>query len=118
MIYCGYATARLLMPVLLTGLWLSGCTAMLIGDGTTNSRTGGVSAASDSTIASAVRSRLAAEPSVEASDILVRSDGGRVTLSGEVASYGEKDRAGRLAASVRDVASVDNRLIVVSGGSR
>jgi osmotically-inducible protein OsmY len=114
----GHSTVRLLMPLLLTGMWLSGCTAMLIGDGTSNTQTGGTTQTPDSTIASAVRSRLAAEPTVEASGIQVRSDRGRVTLSGEVASYVEKDRAGRLAGSVSNVASVDNRLVVISGGSR
>ncbi len=91
---------------------------MLIGDGTTGTPTGGTTRTTDGTIASAVRSRLAAEPSVQASGVNVRSDAGRVTLTGEVTSYAEKDRAGRIAASVADVDSVDNRLVVVTGAGR
>ena len=110
--------AALLTALLVAGMPLGGCSAMLIGDGTAGAPTGGTTRAADTTIASMVRSRLAAEPTVEASGIYVRSDAGRVTLSGEVTSYAEKDRAGRIAGSVADVDSVDNRLVVAAGAGR
>lgn len=105
---------RLLLPFLLAGLSLAGCTAMLVGDGTTGSGSGAGRPA-DAEIVSAVRTRLAEDPAVDAARVEVVSIRGRVTLSGRVATYGERDRAGRLAASVRGVAAVDNRLAVGDG---
>ncbi len=111
-------TPRILLAVLLAAPALGGCTAMLVGDGQ-GSRTGERPAASrsvgDGEITAAVRSRLRSDTSVEAGGIEVATAGGRVTLSGVVTSFGERDRAGRLAASVPGVVSVENRLAVGGG---
>lgn len=121
------ATAGILFPLLFAGFGLSGCTAMLIGDGqggAASERTAGSSSGpnagsdahtrsiSDAELSDAVRSRLIADTSVEATGIGVTTAAGRVTLSGFVTSFAERDRAGRLAATVPGVLGVDNRLAV------
>lgn len=91
---------------------------MLLGDGhggARGERTAAPSSLSDGEISATVRSRLRSDLSVEAGGIDVATSGGRVTLSGMVTSFGERDRAGRLAASVPGVVSVDNRLAVGRG---
>ncbi len=125
------ATAGILFPLLLAGFGLTGCTAMLIGDaqgsrqgGTASERTAGTSTRTDATadaqtgsigdaeVTAGVRSRLVADTAVEASGIDVTAAAGRVTLSGLVTSFAERDRAGRLTATVPGVVAVDNRLAV------
>jgi osmotically-inducible protein OsmY len=124
-------SATLLLPLLLVCLGLTGCTAMLIGDGqgagqadtateratdTSTSTAAGPDAhtrsSGDAEVTAAVRSRLVADTSVEATAIDVTTAAGRVTLSGRVTSFAERDRAGRLAAAVPGVMGVDNRLAV------
>ncbi|WP_405233654.1 BON domain-containing protein [Lentisalinibacter salinarum] len=119
-------SATLLLPLLLAAFGLTGCTAMLIGDGQTSGRANGQAGTAtesaagagttrsigDAEVTAAVRSRLVADTSVEATGIDVMTAAGRVTLSGFVASFAERDRAGRLAAAVPGVLAVDNRLAV------
>lgn len=119
-------SATLLLPLLLAAFGLTGCTAMLIGDGQTSGRANGQAGTAtesaagggttrsigDAEVTAAVRSRLVADTSVEATGIDVMTAAGRVTLSGFVASFAERDRAGRLAAAVPGVMAVDNRLAV------
>jgi osmotically-inducible protein OsmY len=91
---------------------------MLIGDGqggASRERPASSASLGDAEISATVRSRLLSDTSVEAGGIAVATAGGRVTLSGTVTSFGERDKAGRLAASVPGVISVDNRLAVVGG---
>lgn len=118
--------ATLLFPLLLAGFGLNGCTAMLIGDGQSSDQrngqggisseravgTGTTRSIGDGEVTEAVRSRLVADTSVQATGIDVTTAGGRVTLSGIVTSFAERDRAGRLAAAVPGVMGVDNRLAV------
>ena len=109
---------KLLLPLLFAGVGLSGCTAMLLGDGqgsVQGERPGASHSVSDADITAAVRSRLLSDTSVEAGGIGVTTAAGRVTLSGVVTSFGERDRAARLAASVPGVVGVENRLAVGSG---
>ncbi|WP_405239327.1 BON domain-containing protein [Lentisalinibacter orientalis] len=115
-----------LFPLLLAGFGLTGCTAMLIGDGQASggangqggissgraAETGSTRSIGDAEVTEAVRSRLLADTSVEATGIDVTTAAGRVTLSGIVTSFAERDRAGRLAAAVPGVVGVDNRLAV------
>lgn len=111
-------THRRLVWLLAVCLWLSGCAALLVGGGgnppSAEERTA-AGVVSDDSLAVTVESRLTADRSVEASGIDVSIRGGRVTLAGEVGSFAERDRAGRLAAGVRGVVGVDNRLIVRTG---
>jgi hypothetical protein len=53
--------------------------------------------------------------SVQAAGVDVSAASGVVTLYGTVPSSEEKNRAGRLAAKVEGVKSVDNRLVVIRG---
>lgn len=112
---------RILLPLILTGLagpGLGGCTAMLIGDGqggAQGERQAASASRSDAEISATVRSRLLSDTSVEAGGIAVATAGGRVTLSGTVTTFGERDKAARLAASVPGVVSVENRLAVGGG---
>lgn len=126
-------SATFLFPLLLAGFGLTGCAAMLIGDGQgsggvngpVNSEagtatgsaagTGTPQSGGDAEVTAAVRWRLVADTAVEATDIDVNTAGGRVTLSGSVTSFAERDRAGRLAAAVPGVLGVDNRLAVRTG---
>jgi osmotically-inducible protein OsmY len=114
-------THRIVLPLMLAGLagsGLGGCTAMLIGDGqggTQGERPAASASLGDAEISATVRSRLLSDTSVEAGGIDVATAGGRVTLSGTVTSFGERDKAGRLAASVPGVVSVENRLAVGGG---
>lgn len=111
-------TPRLLLVLMVAAPALGGCTAMLVGDGQgsgTGERPAASRSASDGEISAAVRSRLRSDTSVESGAIDVVTAGGRVTLNGVVSSFGERDKAGRLAASVPGVVSVENRLAVGGG---
>jgi osmotically-inducible protein OsmY len=114
-------TDRILLPLILAGVagpGLGGCTAMLIGDGqggAQGERPAASASRSDAEISATVRSRLLSDTSVEAGGIDVATAGGRVTLSGTVTTFGERDKAARLAASVPGVVSVENRLAVGAG---
>ncbi len=66
----------------------------------------------DASVSSAVRSKLDWSQKLNGRSIVVATQTGRVTLTGEVASSSDKDLAQRLAANTRGVAAVDNRLTV------
>lgn len=59
---------------------------------------------------SAVADALSIAGDVDASDITVTCIGSQIVLSGSVSSAKEADRAAAIAASVKSVAEVDNRL--------
>lgn len=104
--------ALLLAAVLVTG----GCTALMVGNGPNGNPGPGREAARDSGITAAIERRLAGDPRVDASSIDVTTVAGRVTLSGSVATWAGRERAGEVARSTAGVVAVDNRLTVV--GSR
>lgn len=58
----------------------------------------------------AVADALSVAGDVDASDITVTCEGTRIVLSGSVTSAEEADRATAIAASIKDVSEVDNRL--------
>lgn len=66
----------------------------------------------DASISTAVRSKLQWSRQLNDRQIGVATERGRVSLSGQVDSIGDKDLAQRLAASTRGVSAVDNRLTV------
>jgi osmotically-inducible protein OsmY len=68
----------------------------------------------DATISAAVRSKLLWSRHVDASKTEVKTNWGKVTLGGNVASAADKDLAGRLALNTRGVVSVNNQLVVAS----
>jgi osmotically-inducible protein OsmY len=66
----------------------------------------------DGTIATSVKGSLLAEKGVPSSDVNVEVYRGVVLLSGFVKTQAEKDAAGKVAKSVKDVESVRNQLVV------
>ncbi|MDQ0735073.1 BON domain-containing protein [Arthrobacter agilis] len=61
-----------------------------------------------------IRDALVRNTQVDADNVKVRVIGTRVTLSGEVHSWSEKQQAGRAAWSSPNVTDVENRLYVES----
>jgi osmotically-inducible protein OsmY len=66
----------------------------------------------DTDIAQDVRHRIVNSSAIVSNNIDVFSINGKVTLTGEVDSWGEKEEAGLLASEVRGVTSVRNDLVV------
>jgi osmotically-inducible protein OsmY len=66
----------------------------------------------DTDIAQDVRHRIVNSAAIVSNNITVVSIDGRVTLSGEVSSWAEKEEAGLLASEVRGVTGVNNDLLV------
>jgi osmotically-inducible protein OsmY len=66
----------------------------------------------DADIAQDVRHRIVNSSAIVSNNINVLSKEGRVTLTGDVDSWGEKEEAGLLASEVRGVTSVRNDLVV------
>lgn len=68
---------------------------------------------SDADIKQSVKRRILASAAITSEGIMVTSSDGRVTLSGEVASWGEAQQAGLLASEVVGVKKVTNNLAAV-----
>ena len=66
----------------------------------------------DSAIGASVKGSLLAEKGVPSNDVNVEVYNGVVLLSGFVKTQHEKDKAGKVAQSVKDVASVRNQIVV------
>ena len=108
----GY-TVRFIGLILLV-ITVSGCSAMMVGGGngaSTASRTA-ASSASDSSITAAVRSNLAADAAVSSFGLGVRTDNGKVILSGTVNSYTAYDQAERVTIRTDGVKSIENHIQV------
>ncbi|GBD96390.1 osmotically-inducible protein Y precursor [bacterium BMS3Bbin05] len=65
---------------------------------------------SDTDISNAVQRRILDSAVIESQGITVNSVNGKVTLSGSVATYSEKEEAGLLAGEVRGVKEVENNI--------
>jgi hyperosmotically inducible protein len=70
------------------------------------------SAVSDAVITASVKAELARDPGLSALRIDVDTSGGRVALRGSAPDEAARARATALAAAVKGVAGVDNRLVV------
>ena len=98
-------------------LLLSGCSSMMLtgnsspGAGDTSEQRS-AERADDAAIAARVRTRLGEDPAVAAAGLAVRSDAGRVTLSGSVGSYAIRNQAYRLARQAEGVRAVINQIRV------
>lgn len=101
-----------LTAVLATLLLISGCTAMMLGGGSTGSGAGNHQSSTDARITSQIRGSLAADSTVAAFDIGVRSIAGNVTLNGKVDNYMAREQAGRLAKAASGVRTVTNQIVV------
>lgn len=102
--------------LLLLALQSAGCTALVVGGaGQPGSYPAGQSdeaRAADERISTSVRSMLAGEADLQQANIEVATRDGIVTLKGLVADYGARSQAELLAASVRGVRGINNRLAV------
>ena len=107
------------LSVIFTFLLLQGCTAMLLGNGTsrettsTNTRTT-VQSSADSSISGAIRQQYVADNEISRFSLGIRTMSGNVTLTGTVGSYDIRDRAVDIARNTRGVVSVDSRVSVNS----
>jgi hyperosmotically inducible protein len=92
---------------------LSACSAMILGESSTESPAlggdirGPAQIAADDALTEAVASALDS-----GSDLLVSARSGAVTLSGTLASFEKRDQAVALATSVSGVSSVNNQIRV------
>ena len=108
---------RVLM-VLLVSLALAGCTAMMVGGGSTggyqvgkDERSASI-VAGDSAITTKIKSRYAADSVVSVFNIGVRTYEGTVTLSGTVGSILARDRAVWMARETDGVRAVNNQILI------
>ena len=105
----------LILSVLLTGL--AGCSAMMVGGGSSGAATASGSSStssniSDASITAAVKNNLAADAAVASFNLGVRTNSGKVVLSGTVDSYVAYDQAERLTIRTTGVKSIDNQIQV------
>ena len=101
-----------LMAVLLTVILVTGCTALVLGGGSAGSGSGSSHSSLDAQIAAQIRGHFAADSTVAAYDIGVRSIAGNVTLNGKVDDYMAREQAGRLAKATSGVKTVTNQIVV------
>jgi len=69
-------------------------------------------AVTDATIVTKINAALMADDKLKATQIEVRAEGGKVTLTGTAPDAGSQARATTLAAAVTGVRAVDNQLVV------
>lgn len=102
--------ARQVLPLMaLIALALSGCTAMLLGGGSTGASN---PPPSDTVLTMRVRNLLASDTAVDAGGIEVTTRQRVVYLDGRVPSGSHRVRAEELAGQVHGVGSVRNNLMV------
>ena len=105
--------------LLFTAFSLAGCTALMVGGGAAAGYQLGkderpaAQVTRDGATTATIKSKLVADSVVNAFNINVDTYADRVTLRGTVGSYAARQRAGEIAASVKAVKSVDNRIEVV-----
>jgi len=96
-------------------LLISGCTALVVGGGTTggyqDARKPEV-VASDSAITTEIKGKYRADSGVSMFNIGIRTHSGIVTLTGTVATYVARDQAGRIAKASTGVTAVNNQIVV------
>lgn len=105
------------ITVVLMALVVSGCSAMMLGGGSGAAPPNSGSkmrATSDSATTAAVKTNLAADAAVNSFMIGVRTNGGKVTLTGTVDSYVAYEQAERIAIRTDGVQSIENRIQVKS----
>lgn len=86
------------------------------GEAVSNAADDAAIAAADAMITTKINAALAADEQLKALQIDVDTEAGRVTLTGPAPDETSRERATSLAQGVEGVVSVDNRLVVQSGG--
>ena len=110
-------TMRILALLTLLGL-LAGCSAMLIGEGTTSAPAIGSSdrssqqIAADEAVETAVRSEFSSDAALKSANVAIAVNEAVVTLSGTLGSFELRDHAIGIAEAVKGVAGVNNQLQV------
>lgn len=116
--FVGVVSMRKVLTILCLAVLLSGCTALMVGNGSGGRLGQGerteAQIRQDGVTTAAVSSRLASDTRVGAFNIGVETFANRVTLRGTVDSYEVRMRAQELADSVDDVVSVSNQIRVVT----
>jgi BON domain len=104
--------------LLLAMALLTGCSAMLLGEGGTGSPPIGSDSrspaqlAADEALAGAVTGAIAAYPTLKLADVAVSARSGEVTISGTVSSFAARDQAVHVATAVSGVSRVHNQIRV------
>jgi osmotically-inducible protein OsmY len=106
-----------LLAIVLVLVGLQGCSSMLLGNNSSDDSAPGSGQASsqssaDIAIAGSVREQYSADADISKYVIGVRSNSGRVTLTGTVGSYNVRDRVVDIAHNTHGVVSVDSRVVV------
>ena len=103
-----------LILILLVSIAFTGCTAMMVGGGSTTGYPSGTAGdvAADTAITSKIKGKHAADPVVSVFDIGVRTYAGTVTLYGTVGSIRARDRAIWLARETDGVKAVNNQILI------
>ncbi len=101
-----------ILLLLLALAWISGCTAMVLGNGSSAPVRTGTTASADSAIATRIHEHFASDATIAAYNLGVRSYSGNVTLTGSVNSYVAREQAGRLAKATAGVKTVSNQIVV------
>jgi len=95
---------------------MSACTGMLLGGGSGGERSTSSPRTTqsnvDSTISGLLRQQYSANTEISRYGIGIRSQGGRVTLTGTVGSYEVRDQVVDIARNTHGVVAVDSRLVV------
>lgn len=106
------------VAVLISLMFLSACTAFMVGGTGANGyqagkdeRTASV-VASDSAITTKIKSKYVADSTVSVFNIGVRTWKGTVTLTGAVGSYAARDQAVMLARDTGGVVAVNNQIVI------
>lgn len=99
--------------------WLSGCSAMLLGDGQARGSTAkpvserqAAASATDRALVRAVHSKLSADQQLSRFGIAVSSSSGTIRLSGTVDSFEAREKAVTIAGDVDGVKNIDNQIRV------
>lgn len=106
-----------ILTLMLVILSLPACTAMLLGNNSSgetapgNTRTTSQSGA-DSAISGTIRGQYSSDGEISDFPIGIRTNGGRVTLTGTVSSYDIRDKVVDIARNTHGVVSVDSRVVV------
>lgn len=108
-----------LVAALLAFVMLAGCSAMMVGGGSSSASAplgtdhrSSSQIAADSAVERAVSAAIAGDKVVAADQIEVSARDGRVSLTGSVNGFDARDRAVAIARTANGVTSVDNQLKV------
>lgn len=110
-----------ILVLLLMIIALSGCTALVVGGGTSGGYQGTGDArsssvvTSDSAITAAIKNKLATDAAVGSFMVGVRTSAGKVTLTGTVGNYAAREQAERITIGTDGVKAVENRINVQTG---